>query len=115
MTTASSCGMAPPASDVPAPRGTTFTPSRAQQARTAATSSVRARQGDGQRHPAMGGERVGFEGAALVLGGDETIGGSDAREAGDDVVAAGEDSWIGNRKGDAHDGDPPPSFRRRRS
>ena len=39
-TIASSCGIAPPASDVPAPLGTTFTPFSLQKARIAATSSV---------------------------------------------------------------------------
>src|SRR3954454_102180 len=37
---ASSCGMAPPESDVPAPRGTTLTPCSWQNFRTADTSSV---------------------------------------------------------------------------
>jgi hypothetical protein len=37
---ASSCGIAPPASDVPAPRGTTFTPLSWQKRITAETSAV---------------------------------------------------------------------------
>jgi len=39
-TTASAVGIEPPASEVPAPRGTTGTPSAAQTRSTAATSSV---------------------------------------------------------------------------
>jgi hypothetical protein len=40
MTMASSAGKAPPDSDVPAPRGTTFKPVSRQYLRTFATSSV---------------------------------------------------------------------------
>ena len=40
MTTASSCGIAPPESEVPAPRGTTLTFSSRQSRMTRATSSV---------------------------------------------------------------------------
>ena len=39
-TTASGCGMAPPQSDVPAPRGITLTPSRCRKRMTSDTSSV---------------------------------------------------------------------------
>jgi hypothetical protein len=40
ITIASSCGMAPPDNDVPAPRGTTLTPTSLQYFSTCATSSV---------------------------------------------------------------------------
>ena len=39
-TMASACGIAPPHSEVPAPRGTTFTPFSWQKRRMAETSSV---------------------------------------------------------------------------
>ena len=52
----------------------------------------RRRQHDRQRQPAVGGQRVGLVGAALVLRGHESLGRDKAGEAGDDLVAAGEDA-----------------------
>ncbi len=67
------------------------------------------RQHDSERHLAIGGEPVRLEGAALILGGDQRLGGDEGGEAGDDLVAAGQDGLIGLGKADGHVG---PSFMR---
>ena len=51
----------------------------------------RGRQDDGERHGAVGGQRVGLVGAALVLGGDDAALAQNRREPGDDLVAGGKD------------------------
>ena len=72
-TIASSCGIAPPAREVPAPRATTFTPFSLQKRITAATS-CRGREGSTTAMGSRANRRwsgVGLEGAALVLVNDQ--------------------------------------------
>ena len=60
----------------------------------------RARQRDGERQLAIGGERVGLERAAFVFGDDQAFGGQQSAEAGDDFIPAREDGGIEIGKGD---------------
>ena len=62
----------------------------------------RARQGDGERHLAIGGQRVGVIGAAFILGSDEAFGRQQSRKPGDDLVASRENAGVGFGKGDRH-------------
>ena len=64
----------------------------------------RARQGDRERQAAIGGQRVGLEGASSGDVGDQTVGRQDRGEAGDDLVAPRQDRRIGRRKGDLRHG-----------
>ena len=99
-TIASSCGMAPPDSEVPAPRGTMLTPEVAAEFHHARDLFARARQDDGERQPAVGGERVGLESAPPGEIGDQAVGGQDRGQTGKDRVAPGEDGGVDLGKGD---------------
>ncbi len=57
-----------------------------------------------QRQAAIGGQRIRLIGAPLVLGGDQRLGRDQPGEAGDDLLAARQDSRIGQRKGDGGHG-----------
>ena len=65
------------------------TPFSWQKRSTAATSSVVDGQHHGERQPAIGGQRVGLEGAALVLGDDQGLARDEAAETREDLLAAG--------------------------
>ena len=90
ITTASSIGSAPPDSEVPAPRGTTRTPSRWQECHHGGDLLGGCRQHDRQRHLAIGGQPVGFVGLEAERLGDHRIGRQQAPEPGDDGIAAGQ-------------------------
>ena len=100
MTTASSCGIAPPASEVPAPRGTTGTPLRMAEGQHRGDLLRRRGQHHRQRQAAIGGQRIRLIGPALIGRGDQRLGRDQFRQAGDDLVAAGDDAGVGNGKGD---------------
>ena len=53
------------------------------------------RQHDGERHLAIGGQAVGLEGAALVLGDDQRLRRDEPRQARDDLRPARQDSLSG--------------------
>src|SRR5579872_7145630 len=57
----------------------------------------RAWQDDGERHAAIGGERVSLEHPHLDLARHQALGWHEASQAGDDLVAPGED--LGFRRG----------------
>ena len=61
-------------------------------------------QHDRERHAAIGGQRVGLVGPALILGGDQGLGRDEPGEAGENLLAAGEDIGIRRRKGDGTHG-----------
>ena len=87
-TMASSCGMAPPESEVPAPRGTTLTPFSWQNRRTADDFRGRRGQHHRQRHPAIGRQPVGLEGASLIFRDDEGLPGNEPPKSGQDFSPA---------------------------
>ena len=58
------------------------------------------RQDDRQRDSPIGGQRVGFIGAALVVAGDHAFRRQQGGEARDDFLAAGEDGGVGRGEGD---------------
>ena len=66
----------------------------------------RARQRHGERHPAIGGERVGLVGAPLVFPRHQTVMRQQRGERGDDLVAAREDRGVGRGEGDLRHGRP---------
>ena len=57
-------------------------------------------QHHGERHAAIGGERVGFEGAAALGIGDQHRIGHELLELPDDLVTAAEDRLVGLRQGE---------------
>ena len=89
--TPSPTGSAPPESDVPAPRGTTFSLFAEQKRRTAQTSSADLRQDDRERLLAVGGQRVAVVGDERVVIGDDAVG-HEAAQAVDQRGAPGEDA-----------------------
>jgi hypothetical protein len=67
----------------------------------------RARQRDRERHAAIGGQRVGLEGAPPGEVGDQAVGGQDRREAGEDLVAPPQDGGVDRRKRNLRHGEAP--------
>jgi hypothetical protein len=59
-------------------------------------------QHHGERDPAIGGERIGLEGPALVLGGDQRFARHQPAQAPQNLLAAGEDRLVGGGKSDGH-------------
>ena len=73
-----------------------------QNLSTADTSSVVEGSTTASGMLAVGGERVGLEGAPLVLRDDQRLGRDERPQAGDNLVAAGEHARIGFREADRH-------------
>ena len=113
-TTASAIGSAPPDSDVPAPRGTTRTPSGMAEAHHRGDLLGGVGQHDGQRRLAIGGQPVGLVRLQAQRFGDHRFGGQQRAQAGDDGVAARQDVRLRFGLCD-HDGENGPATRARQA
>ena len=103
-TIASSCGIAPPRERGAGAARHDVDAGVAAEPHDARDLVGRARQDDGERQPAIGGQRVGLEGAPPGEVGDQAVGGQDRRQAGKDRVAAGEDRGVEGRESDSWHG-----------
>ena len=99
-TIASSSGRAPPESEVPAPARHDLDVVLLAEAQDRAHLLGTLGQHDGKRQAAIGGERVGLEGAAPFLIGDQDRAGSNLLQLLQNVVPALQDREIRARQGD---------------
>ena len=99
---ASSCGIAPPHSEVPAPARHDLDAVLVAEAQDGRDLLGRRGQHHGERHLAVGGQRVGLEGAALVLGHDQGLRRDKASQTRDDLLTARQNRFIRFWKCDGH-------------
>ena len=92
---ASSAGIAPPDSDVPAPRGTIFTPSRCANCKDRRDLRRRLRQHDGERPAPIRRQRVGLVGREPQVVLDDVAGSDEAAQRAHDAAAPLDDAHIG--------------------
>ena len=78
---ASAAGIAPPDSDVPAPRGTILTPSRCANCEDRRDLGRRLGQHDGERPAPIGRQRIGLVGREPHVVVDDVAGGDEPRSA----------------------------------